>query len=461
MNFVFFLILLLGTGIGVLVFFIVRSVIAPKRIEAISGLIKQGKPQAATKAAKAILAREPRNPEAHYLLGQAYAADNKSELALMEFKTVNQIGIFGPTIPEVEFRARMAKLFVRFAQLEEALKEYLLLIKLEPYQADHYYWAGKLFRERNRSDMATSYLRKAVELDPRHGLAHFELGMLLYREKRSLEAKSELEAALRFDPNNAQAYFYVGKLLKESHDYVGALLAFEKAQRDQDLKVKALVERGGCYMATNAVDKAIAELERAIKVSTDDGSNEVLYGRYFLAMCYEKLRKLDLAIEQWERIYTKKPGFKDVADKLSQYQEFRTDDKMKDYLSASREEFVDICKALAVQGLSLQIRDVTEIQNGCDIIAVEGDSAKWRNVRKQPKLLRFLRTPDMLDESAIRALQEEMKRLGVLRAMVATSSAFSRAVIDFANSRPIDLINKDQLQELLDKVDIYASIRHS
>lgn len=454
-------IIVLGAGIGFLTFIIIRSLIAPKRVEMLAGLLKQGKAQAAIKAAKAIIAREPRNAEAHYILGQAYLADNKSELALMEYKSVNQIGVFGPTIPEAEFRGKMAQIFIRFNQAEEALKEYLLLVKLEPYQADHYYWSGKLFAERNRTDMALNYLRKAVEIDPRHGKAHFELGILLYKEKKPVEAKAELEASLKFDQDSAQAYYYLGKLQKESHDYVAALLSFEKAQRDADFKVKALVERGGCYMSMGSMEKAIPELERAVKVAGDDGSSESLYGRYFLAMCYEKMRDLDKAIEQWERIYAKKPSFRDVAEKLSHYQEFRTDDKMKDYLTSSREEFTEICKAVVVQAMTLQIRDVAEIANGCDIIAVEGDAAKWRNVRKIPRLIRFLRVPEMVDESSVRALLEQMKNLGMTRAMLATSSGFSRGAMDFADSRPVDLFNKDQLAEMLLSVDLYGNARRS
>ena len=455
------LIAALVAGIGFLLFFIIRSVIAPKRAEMLSGLLKQGKAQAAVKAAKGIIAREPRNAEAHYILGQAYLADNKPELALMEYKTVNQIAVFGQAIPETEFRKKMAQLFFRFNQIEEALKEYILLVKLEPFQADHYYWAGKLFSERNRSDMAVNYLRKAVELDQRHGKAHFELGLLLYREKKPVEAKVELDAALKYESDNAQAYYYLGKLQKESHDYVAALLSFEKALRDPEFKAKALVERGGCYMSMNSMDKAIPELERAVKAANDDGSTEALYGRYFLAMCYEKMRNLDKSIEQWERIYAKKPSFRDVAEKLSHYQEFRTDDKMKDYLTSGKEDFVEICKAIVTQSLSLQIRDVAEIPNGCDIIAVEGDSAKWRNTRKIPRLIRFLRTPDMVDEGAVRALLEQMKNLGVTRAAMATSSGFLRAAMDFSDSRPVDLYNKEQLAEMLLNVDIYGGDRRS
>lgn len=461
MTIVVIIIIVLGVGIGFLTFFLVRSIIAPKRVEMLVAYLKQGKYQVAAKAAKSLIAKDPRNAEAHYILGQVYLADNKSELALMEFKTVNQIGNFGAMIPEAEFRRTMAQLFVRFSQLEEALKEYLLLTKLEPYQADHFYWSGKLFSERHRSDMALGYLRKAVELDPRHAKAHYELGILLYKERKSGEAKNELEAAIKYQSDNLQAYYYLGKLQKESHDYVAALLSFEKAQRDNEMKVKALVERGGCYMSMNAVDKAIPELERAVRSITDEAAQESLYARYFLAMCFEKNRDLERAIEQWEKIYSKRSNFRDVAEKLSHYQEFRADDKMKDYLTASQGEFVEFCKALVQDGMSLQVRDVIDKPNGCDIIAVEGDSIKWRNVRKQPRLIRFFRMPEMIDEAMVRRLLEETKKQNMTRSVIVTSSGFSRTALEFADSRPVELYNKEQLQDMLNQVDIYKALRRS
>jgi tetratricopeptide (TPR) repeat protein len=444
-------IVILGGGIGILSFFVIKSLFGPRQISAVMQLVKQGKTQAAAKACRAMIARDPRHAEAHYYLGLCLLAESKPELALMEFKTVNQIGRFGPEVPEIEFRSRISELYERFGQLEEALKEQLLLTKLDPDKSKHYYECGRLFAARSRGDMAMNYLRKAIELDPRNGKAHYELGILLYKEKKSLEAKEAIETALRCDPSNIQAFYYLGKLMKDARDFTGALLAFEKAQREPEFKVKALVERGGCYMSMNSYDKAIAELERAVKSAQDDSSSEALYGRYFLAMCYEKNRDLDRAIEQWEKIYAKKPGFRDVAEKLSHYQEFRTDDKMKDYLTCAKPEFIELCKSVTSNGMSFTVRDVTEIQDGVDIIAVENDSAKWRNTRKLPRLIRFLRVPDLIDEGKLRELLEAMKKLNVVRGVIITSSAFTRAAQEYAESRPLELYNKDKLQELLVK----------
>ena len=444
-------IIIFGIVIAAITVLILRSVIAPKKVANLSNLVKQGKTAAAIRMAKQIITKDPRNTEAHYYLGLAYIGENKNELALMEFQIVNQLGNFGGGCQEIPFRKRIAELYKHFNQPEEALKEYLLLIKLEPQEADYFYQAGMLFEKRDKSDKASNYFRKAIELNPKHSDSHYHLGYILYRNKKPVEAKVELETALKIQPDNYKAYYYVGKLLKDNHEYVPALTAFEKAQRDPEQKIKALVERGGCYMSMSSLDKAITELDRAVKLSASESTPEALYARYFLALCYEKLREIDKALEQWEAIYSKKPAFRDVAEKLSQYQDLRTDDRMKDYLTAGMDDFYEICKGLS-EAMSLSIRDITSVPNGCQIIAVETESTKWRNARKIPKIIRFIRVPEMISETTIRSLHEEMKKLNVSRGIILSSSNFSRKAVEYAETRPIDLINKDQLLEHLKKI---------
>ncbi len=452
MPLIIILILILGAAIGLITFFVIKNFLAPKKLATLSNLLKQGKANTVIRSAKQIIAKEPRNFEAHYLLGLAYLQEQKDELALMEFKTINQIGNFSEICPEPQFREKIASLYRKFNQPEEALKEFLLLIKKNPNHGDYYYNAGELFEDRNKTDKATNYYRKTIELDPRHSNAHYKLGLLLYRSKKPVEAKDELEKAIKLKQDNYKAYFYVGRLLKEGHDYVGALHAFEKAQRDPEQKMKALVERGLCYMSMNNIENAVTELERAEKLSQNDSASETLYARYFLGLCYEKIRNIDKAIENWEKVYAKKASFRDVAEKLSQYHDLRQDDKIKDYITASMDQFYEICKAVASK-MDLAIREVEDIPNGCQIIAVESNS-KWRNARKMPKLLRFFRTPDLIPESTVRSLHEDMKKLSVTRGVVFSSSNFSRKAQEFAETRPIDLIDVEKLQGLLKKIDV-------
>jgi len=447
---IFIVLIIVGAALlTAVVIILLRFVFNPRRVESVQLLIKQGKISQATRLARQIIAREPRNADAHYVLGQAYKEAQKPELALMEFKTVNALGIFSGICREIPFRKEIATLYLQFNQVDEALKEYLLLINSEPAVAEHYFHAGDLLEEREHSEKAALYFQKAVEIDPQYGEAYFRLGRILYRQKKPIESRMALDKAIKFDSENANAFFYLGKLLKEGHDYVGALVNFEKAERNLDLKSKVLVERGTCYMNMNNYENASSELERAVRLGGEETRSEMLYARYFLGLCYEKLRKFELAVEQWEKVYAKRPQFRDVADKLAQYQEVRTDDRIKDFLTASQPLFQQMCQEI-VMALKLELRDVTDIPNGCQLLTAEGES-KYRGVRKMPKLVRIYRVPDLIDDGLVRSMHENMKKLSIPKGIIITSSNFSRRAYEYAETRPIDLLNKDKLRELLNQ----------
>jgi len=435
--------------LGVLVFFLIKSLAAPHKIGALHEQVKQGKVNQAIRTAKQILAKDPRNNEAHYLLGLAYAQDGKNELALMEYKTVNQISDFSGTCKETTFRKDIASLYLQFGQEEEALKEYLLLTKLEPYEPSHYYNVGRLLESRNKGNQAAGYYRKSLEVNPRYSDSWFALGQLMYKAKQNAEAGNALQKALKLRPDNYKAYFYLGRILKDSRNYTGALGAFENAQKDPDFKVKALIERGACFIATKNYQRALNELERAIKISTQDiKSPEMMHAHYFLSVCYERTRNLDKAIEQWELLYAQKRTFRDVAEKLSQYQELRGDDRIKDFITESPEMFEITCKKL-IETMELTVTDYVSMNDGCQITAVERSSGQWRNTRKFPKLLQILRIPDTIDLPSVRNFHEQMKKAGITRGYFISSSSFTRSAYEFTESRPIDLIPREKLQEML------------
>lgn len=445
---------ILGLVIALVIFFAVKAALAPKKISTLRDLVKAGKGMQAIKVAKVLLAKDPRNPEAHYFLGQAYLAEGKAELALMEFKTVNQMGIFQGQLVEKDFRRQIASLFERFDQGEEALKEYILLVKLDPANPENYFKAGFYFEQRGKPDNALKYYRKTLELHPDHSDAHLRLGMLYLRASRPQEARQELDIALKLKPENYQAWFSMGRLLKEAHDLIGALNAFEKAQKDPDLKVKALVERGSCFMTQKNYDRATVELERALKLATPESEKDVLYARYFLAHCYEKNRLIEKAIGEWEKIYSKKPTFKDVAEKLSAYQDLRVDDRVKDYVTSAKPQFLAICQAL-VGAMGFSVQSTNEMANNTvKFIAIENESEKWRNVKKMPKILLFTRTSEPIDEAPLREVVEEIRKLGANKCYIVTNTTFTRAAMAFADNRPYELIGKDQLQALLKKAEV-------
>ena len=120
----------IGSSIVFLSYLIIKSFVAPRRIDGIQKLIKQRKFNAAIKLAKSLVTKNPSDYQARYWLGEAYLADGKPELALMEFKFVNQNAIFGNGINEIEFRKKLSELYSKFNHTEDAFKQNILLTKL-------------------------------------------------------------------------------------------------------------------------------------------------------------------------------------------------------------------------------------------------------------------------------------------------------------------------------------------
>ncbi len=434
-----------------LLILIIKNLGSSKRIESIPRFIKQGKTQNAIKLAKQILAKDSKNYMAHYYLGKAYVKENRTELAVIEYKYVNENALFGEGIDELSFRREFSQLLLKYNQQNEALKNFLLLTKLDPQNADNFYQVGFIYEQQNRYDLALGFMQKCAMLDKRHAKAHAEIGLMLYRTKQFNEAKKEIDIAIKLSPETYSSYYYLGKILKDGKDIQGAIKSFEKAQRDPDVKQKAIIEHGSCYMMANRLDNAIVDFQRAIELDKDNTQPETLYARYFLAACFEKNRKIDKAIEQWEAIYKRNKGFRDVSAKLSEYKDLQANDFLKDYLTCSNEEFPMICKNATMKGMNLQVLSCDLKKWGCQITGVNKSDDSWMSLRKQVILIRFYREPEPIEEAQVHEALDIMKSMNSVKAFMFSSSGFNTAAKRFAENRPIELIEKQKLEALLSK----------
>jgi len=436
--------------IGLLIV-IIKTVATPKRLDAIPRLIKQGKTQNAIKLAKQILQKDPKNYLAHYYLGKSYIKEGKNDLAILEYRTVNDSAIFGEGIDEVSFRREYSDLLLKYNQFEDALKELLLLSKMDPNNAENFYQIGHIYENQNRYDIALGFLKKCVMYNPKHAKAHAELGLLFYRTKNFNEAKKEIDMALKLSPETYSSYYYLGKILKDAKDLQGAIKAFEKAQRDPEVKLKAIIEHGSCYMVVGRFDNAALDFQRAIDLDKGMTNPESLYAHYFLATCYEKSRKIDKAIEEWELIYKRNKAFRDVSAKLSEYKDLQSNDSLKDYLTSGNDDFLNICKTVAAGVLNMQILTCDLKKWGCQITGVNKGDENWMNVRKQVIFIRFYREPEPVEDGHVRESLDIMKSSNAVKGFLFSSSSFTNSAKHYAENRPIELIEKQKLEAVLTK----------
>ncbi len=109
---------------------------------------------------------------------------------------------------------------------------------------------------------ATTKFRRAIELDPKFADAHYNLGVTYQRMKSYDHALESCQTAARLRPNNADYHVGVGNARFYSNDYSAAAVSYQQA------------------LALNV---------RHLKAC------------YSLAVCYERLRRINDARVQWYR----------------------------------------------------------------------------------------------------------------------------------------------------------------
>ena len=114
-------IILISIGLAFLIFHLIKNTILSRQVT--TDYRSRSKILQAVKSAKAAVERDPKNAEAHFLLGKAFLADKREEQAFREYRSASRLGIIGKNIPETEFRETIAALYTKFNEPEEALRE--------------------------------------------------------------------------------------------------------------------------------------------------------------------------------------------------------------------------------------------------------------------------------------------------------------------------------------------------
>jgi tetratricopeptide (TPR) repeat protein len=123
---------------------------------------------------EAALSREPKLPEAHYMLG---------EIAIYR------------------------------AQIERAVEELNREMALNPGFAMAYYRLGDAYTRREDWEHAVPPLQRAVWLDPTYSGPYILLGKAYLKQGDLVEAERMLRRALQVDPRNASAHYLLGRAL--------------------------------------------------------------------------------------------------------------------------------------------------------------------------------------------------------------------------------------------------------
>ncbi len=190
--------------------------------------LQSGRPEAALRRFRRILAHRPENPSA--LAGSAAA-------------------------------------LVALRRYQEAADMYARLLEITPEDAEARYDLGVVLGRLGRFLEAAGQFREAVRIDPNHARAHHNLAGLAQRDGRLAEARRSWEAYTRLRPEAASGWFNLGLVLMEYGDAQDAARCFSIVVTIQPDAADAYANLGLAYRSANDLDAALEAMQTANELS--------------------------------------------------------------------------------------------------------------------------------------------------------------------------------------------------
>ncbi|HPX27876.1 MAG TPA: restriction endonuclease, partial [Treponemataceae bacterium] len=147
-----------------------------------------------------------------------------------------------------------------------------------------------------------------------------------------------------------------------------------------------------------------------------------------------------------------KPGYKDVNNLVSRYEELNQNGNLRTYLIGGNSDFVALCRKIVMTFFTKARVKITDINVASDFTEVmtEIETDKWEDT----VLFRFYRTTGSTGELFVRDFHGKIRDEKAGKGICFTAGIFTDEARKYIEGRPIDLIEKDQLAKVLKAVEV-------
>jgi cellulose synthase operon protein C len=239
----------------------------PNSTDALGGVLNvdlvQKQPDRAIAAAKAQLARYPKNAGFHIMLGQLLM-EQKNDLAgaEQEFKQASDLDK-----KNSEALVKLGMVRNQRGATDQALQTYLDGSKIDPKEITFYLLAGGIYESKQDWDHAKQQYQKVLEIQPENPLASNNLAYVMLQQGGNVDIAFRMaQTARRQLPDNANSADTLGWAFYHKHVYTSAINLFKEAVKKEPDNALFNYHLGLAYAKTGQAGLAKQQLDRVVKI---------------------------------------------------------------------------------------------------------------------------------------------------------------------------------------------------
>ncbi len=247
----------------------------------------------ALQALDAVIAREPRNAEAHYYRGHSYFAKKEFDKALADYSASIEAA---PKV--VRYYYARAAAYFGLADFTRSLADYNTMLQLEPRNASAFTSRGLVYHKLTQFDRALSDFSTALEMDPGYVLAFVARAQTYIQIRKWQLALDDLEAYSEKHPKDFDQLLVRAMLHAKLGEFADAIRRLTQAIGIHENAVKPRLLRADYYCLIGEFRSAVRDYERVAQIA--DGLRPIANSRLalFYATCPDKqLRDHDAALK--------------------------------------------------------------------------------------------------------------------------------------------------------------------
>jgi len=192
-----------------------------------------------------------------------------------------------PNNPEYHFH--LGKTLDKLKRYDEAIKEYLITLKLNSEHIQALKQLGNLYFEQKAWENALKVFNKILSKNPKDYTSLFKLGEIYFYKNDLKESLKYFKMANVEKPDDANVYYYLGRIYLETGEFSSAIENFSQALNIEPLNSLFYYWRGNTYYAMGDFEyprdqdwRSVEDFRKAVELGFNQVRAVFMFGNTLL-----------------------------------------------------------------------------------------------------------------------------------------------------------------------------------